>query len=110
MRDTAVNALNASAMGAPFCVTQSVPAESRAHEMVFYASEIRDFAGAACSELVFDFGDGSKPVSSNRAVQTHVVRESGAFEVHVTCVDVALVRSSQAKDPSCCIHVIASSF
>ena len=79
------DALKASAIGTPFWSVSA--AESRASEVaVFDAPQSREFAGAACSEFVFDFGDGSKPVSSNSAVQTHVMRESGAFEVHVTCV------------------------
>ena len=74
-------------MSAPFCVIKSVPAESRANEMVFDASLSLDFAGAACKEFVFDFGDGSKPVSTRCAVQTHAMRESRAFVVRETCVD-----------------------
>merc|ERR1711971_1381692 len=76
-------------IGAPFCVIQSVPTESRANELVvFDASQSHGSAGGECKEFTFDFGDGSEPVSSSNAVQTHAMRESGAFEVRVTSVDV----------------------
>ena len=72
----------------PYAALQSTPPDAKVKEPVkFDASRSVDMDGDPCKTFVFDFGDKSPPVTSDKPVVNHAYDEPGTYPVTVTVTD-----------------------
>ena len=73
---------------APYAAVSSTPTNPLPSQPVrIDASESMDKNGNPCKNFVFDFGDGSPPVTSPNPVVNHAYDKPGSYPVTVTAID-----------------------
>ena len=73
---------------APYAAVRGTPNDSLpSDEVKIDASECMDMNGNPCTSFVFDFGDGSPPVTSANPVVNHAYDSPGSYSVSVIAID-----------------------
>merc|ERR1719203_2680162 len=87
LQQRVIDPKNPNEIGPPYATLTDKPDITKVGEPVtFDASKSHDFEKKPCSMFVFDFGDGTRPIHSEKPVIEHVYKERGAYPVtcHVT--------------------------
>ena len=91
--------------GDPYAHLKGTPSEAKTKEPVeFDGSKSMDCDGEPVKKYVFDFGDGSKPVTSFKPIVHHPYAKGGTYPVTLTVTDkygkqAEAMISQRVKDP-----------
>jgi len=72
----------------PYAAVSSTPPDAKPKEPVrFDASKSHDMNGDPCKAFVWDFGDGTKPVTTTTPIVNHPYEKPGSYPVKCTVID-----------------------